>query len=164
MAMEIERKFLLGSFPENLIISGKRTIFQSYLAVGREEVRIRRVQFENSENKFYLTYKNRLKGKLARQEVEIEITDNTYNHLNNKSVPIIKDRYLINLGNGKCAEIDIFKNAGYELETVEVEFNSVKEAESFMPPEWFGRELTGTGEHGNQAIWEGINGIKEDNI
>lgn len=160
MAREIERKFLLLSIPNELITNEKRTIYQSYLAVGKEEVRIRRIHYENLSEKFYLTYKNRLKGKLAREEIEIEITAMTYDQLNNKSIPIIKDRLLISLDNGLWAEVDIFNNVGFELKTVEVEFKSVSEAECFTPPDWFGRELTGTGEYSNQSLWEGINEIK----
>lgn len=159
MAKEIERKFLLGEFPKDLLIKEKRTIYQSYLALGREEVRIRRVQYENASDKFYLTYKNRLKDKFAREEIEIEITEMTYKQLNNKFKPIIKDRLLIGLGNDLWAEVDIFQNAGFQLRTVEVEFKSVTEAESFVPPCWFGRELTGTEEYGNQFLFEIINGI-----
>jgi CYTH domain-containing protein len=157
MPKEIERKFLLPLIPNELIINERRTIYQSYLAVGKEEVRIRRVQYEGLENKFYLTYKNRLKGKLAREELEIEITSMTYDQLNNKSIPIIKDRLLISIYNDLLAEVDIFNNVGFELKTVEVEFKSVSEANSFTPPNWFGRELTGTGEYSNQSLWESLN-------
>lgn len=160
MAREIERKFLLPSIPNELIINEKRTIYQSYLAVGKEEVRIRRVQYEDLENRFYLTYKNRQKGKLAREEFEIEITSKTYEQLNNKSIPIIKDRLLISINNDLLAEVDVFSNIGFELKTVEVEFKSIIEAESFNPPDWFGKELTGTKEYSNQSLWENINGIK----
>jgi CYTH domain-containing protein len=160
MAKEIERKFLLPSIPNELITNEKRTIYQNYLAVGKEEVRIRRIHYENLSEKFYLTYKNRLKGKFVREEVEIEITSMTYDQLNNKSMPIIKDRLLISLDNDLWAEVDIYNNVGFELKTVEVEFKSVSEAECFTSPYWFGRELTGTGEYSNQSLWEGINGIK----
>lgn len=157
MAMEIERKFLLCFIPDNLKIQERKTIYQSYLATGKEEVRIRRVEWED-KSKFYMTYKNRLNNKLGREEIEIEITENTYHQLNNKSVPVIKDRLVIELGNGLYAEVDIFKNIGFELKTVEVEFKSYEEAEGFVPPDWFGRELTGTTEYNNQSLWMKVNG------
>lgn len=162
MAKEIERKFMLAAIPDEMPVKEKRTIYQSYLAVGKEEVRIRRVQYEDQPDKYYLTYKNRLKGKLAREEIEIEITCSTYNQLNNKSIPVIKDRLLISLENGLWAEVDIFKNIGFDLKTVEVEFKSVSDAESFILPYWFGRELTGTGKYTNQSLWESINKIKQN--
>ncbi len=164
MPKEIERKFLLPSIPSELIIKEKRTIYQSYLAVGKEEVRIRRIQYEDLRNTFYLTYKNRQKGKLAREEIEIEITSMTYDQLNNKSIPIIKDRLLVNIDKDLLAEMDIFSNVGFELKTVEVEFKSVSEAKNFTPPDWFGKELTGTGEYSNQSLWESINGKMENKI
>lgn len=159
MAKEIERKFILGELPKELDIKERKTIYQSYLALGKEEVRIRRVQYESIPDKFYLTYKNRLKDKFAREEVEIEITERTYEQLNSKFKPIVKDRLLIELGYGLWAEVDIFQNTGFQLRTVEVEFKSITEAESFVPPFWFGRELTGTGEYGNQLLFKIINGI-----
>lgn len=162
MAKEIERKFMLGVLPHQLDIKERKTIYQSYLALGKEEVRIRRVQYESTPDKFYLTYKNRLKDKLAREEIEIEITERTYEQLDIKFKPIVKDRLLIELGNDLWAEVDIFRNTGFELRTVEVEFNSVTEAENFVPPNWFGRELTGTGEYGNQLLFKIINGINTE--
>ena len=84
----------------------------------------------------------------------------TYDQLNNKSLPIIKDRLLISIYNDLLAEVDVFNNIGFELKTVEVEFKSINEAERFNPPDWFGKELTGTGEYSNQSMWENINGIK----
>lgn len=162
MAMEIERKFLVSSIPDKLKIKEKWRIYQSYLAVGKEEVRIRRIQYENLPDKFYLTYKNRLKGKLARKEIEIEISSSTYNQLSNRSIPIIKDRLRISIDKDLWAELDIFDNIGFELKTVEVEFRTLKEAENFIPPDWFGRELTGTGEYTNQSLWENINCINKD--
>jgi CYTH domain-containing protein len=161
MAREIERKFILLSIPDDLIIKEKKTIYQSYLAVGKEEVRIRRVQYENLFEKFYLTYKNRLKDRFSREEIEIEITSMTYNQLSDKSMPIIKDRLLISINNDLLAEVDIFNNIGFELKTVEVEFASVNDAMRFNPPDWFGRELTGTGEYGNQSLCESINGVNK---
>lgn len=157
MAKEIERKFLITEIPNKLIINEKKTIYQSYLAVGKEEVRIRRIQYENAADKFYLTYKSRLKEKGVKEELEIEITGKTYCQLDNKSKPIIKDRLVAKIGNELTAEIDIYKNIGFDLKTVEVEFKSLKEADNFIPPEWFERELTGTGEYTNQSLWESIN-------
>lgn len=162
MAKEIERKFLLPEIPSELLIKEKRTIYQSYLAIGKEEVRIRKVEYENSSKKYFLTYKNRLKGKFSREEIEIEITEMTYEQLNKQSKPIIKDRLVIGLENDLFAEADIFNNVGFELKTVEVEFKSVIDAEKFTPPNWFGMELTGTAEFGNQFLWESINGIKRE--
>lgn len=161
MPKEIERKFLLAAIPDKLVIQEKKTIYQSYLAVGKEEVRIRRIQYENLPDKFYLTYKNRLGEKTVREEIEIEITGATYDQLNNRSKPVIKDRFLISIHNNLWAEADIYSNIGFDLKTVEVEFRSLEDAESFISPGWFGRELTGTSEYSNQSLWESINGISK---
>jgi adenylate cyclase len=160
MAREIERKFLLESLPEDLKIEERKTIYQSYLAVGKEEVRIRRVTYGDGESKFYLTYKNRTGEKMSREEIEVEIGEKTYDQLNKLSVPLIKERFLIKIQDGLFAEADIYENIGFELMTVEVEFSSMEEAEGFVPPAWFGRELTGTKEFNNQYLFERVNGKK----
>lgn len=158
MPMEIERKFLLEEIPEGLKIEERKTIYQSYLATGKEEVRIRRIDLDKG-SRFYLTYKNRTGEKNQREEIEIEIGENTYGQLNNKSLPIIKERFVIGLGDGLIAEADVYKNLDFELKTVEVEFKSLEEAEGFKAPGWFGRELTGTKEYNNQWLWERVNNI-----
>lgn len=164
MAQEIERKFILPAIPEGLSIIEKKVIFQSYLALGKEEVRIRKIEYENKLDQYYLTYKNRLKGKFSREEIEIEIGKETYEQLANKAIPLIKERNLIGLEGKLFAEADVYLNAGFELKTVEVEFSSVEAALGFNPPEWFGRELTGAAEFGNQYLFELINGIKNTQI
>lgn len=163
MPMEIERKFLLESIPENFKIEGRKTIYQSYLATGKEEVRIRRV-LSGEENRFYLTYKNRTGDTSQREEIEIEISQVTYDQLNNKSIPVIKERLVVSLEGSLFAEIDNYGNIGFELKTVEVEFKSLEEAEKFEAPKWFGRELTGTKEYNNQWLWERVNLDQEGQV
>ena len=39
-------------------------------------------------------------------------------------------------------ELDIFKNTFEGLIIAEVEFDSIAEADSFTPPDWFGEDVT----------------------
>jgi len=38
----------------------------------------------------------------------------------------------------------------------EVEFSSVEEAEAFIPPSWFGRDVTFSGEYQNSRLSKGL--------
>lgn len=133
---EIERKWLLKSVPPNLK-DGER-IIQGYVTISPDgtEVRVR-----NKNNKYFLTIKS--SGLLERNEVEIEITNNHFNNLwvfvNNKSLE--KTRYKI-FFQGKIIEIDIYSGKLKGLAVAEVEFNTITASKRFIPPEWFGKEVT----------------------
>ena len=74
--MEIERKFLVREVPEDLNITKVREIEQGYLCTA-PVVRIRR------DNDLYeLTYKG--KGLLAREEYNLPLTQEAYEHLKTK--------------------------------------------------------------------------------
>ena len=140
MPYEIERKFLIEQVPENLSSYPCFKIEQGYLNTD-PVVRIRK---EN--NKYYLTYK---KGsKLIREEHNLPLDETSYFHMRNKcdGILIKKNRYHIPLSVEKKAsliiELDVFTETLAPLIYAEVEFPSEKEANSFIPPAWFGKELT----------------------
>ena len=49
-------------------------------------------------------------------------------------------------------ELDIFSGEYEGLKLAEVEFPSEEAALAFVPPEWFGREVTFTGEYQNSRL------------
>ena len=65
---EIERKFLLESFPTDLPLKEEKAIYQAYLSID-PEVRIRRNVVDGQEATHFLAIKS--SGDLVRQEVEI---------------------------------------------------------------------------------------------
>ena len=134
--MEIERKFLLNSLPSVKALLG-REIEQGYIS--REpEIRIRK-----KGDKHYITFKGQ--GDLSRAETEISISADEYAQLCGfvTSCRVIKKtRYEIPLENGLVAELDEYHDALAGFYAVEVEFASEEEAKAFVPPVWFGRELT----------------------
>lgn len=134
--MEIERKFLPKYIPEGIDAYEHHHIEQGYLATN-PVVRVRK-----SDEQYYLTYKG--SGMMAREEYNLPLTDESYNHLIKKADGniISKTRYLIPLNNGLTAELDIFEGVFLGMLLVEVEFPSVEEAEAFMPPDWFGEDVT----------------------
>lgn len=133
--MEIERKFLVKSLP-NLNNYQKHDISQGYISID-PVVRLRK-----QDSSYYLTKKS--KGSLIREEIEVEISQEVYDILLSliQTRIIEKTRYKIPLENGLIAELDIYHNDLASLYTVEVEFKTMKEAQSFIPPNWFGEDIT----------------------
>ena len=134
-AMEIERKFTIKKLPENLEQYPSRLIEQGYLNTN-PVVRVRR-----DENEYYLTYKG--KGLLAREEYNLPLTEEAYHHLIQKADGriITKRRYLLPC-DPYTIELDVFHGDLAPLVIAEVEFSSVKEAQDFLPPDWFQDDVT----------------------
>ena len=144
--MEIERKYLPKYLPANLDKYDKKKIAQGYLCTS-PVVRIRR-----SNDDFYLTYKG--SGMMAREEYNLPLTKEAYEHLLSKvdGILIEKTRYLIPLKDGYTAELDIFEGNLAPLTLVEVEFDSIDAANSYIPPEWFGEDVTNDSRYHNSNM------------
>lgn len=144
--MEIERKYLVTYLPENLENYEKKRISQGYICTN-PVVRIRR-----SNDDYFLTYKS--KGLMAREEYEMPLTAEAYEHMLPKIDGIIIDkiRYMIPLDEKYVAELDIFQGTLAPLRLVEVEFESIEEANVFVPPAWFGDDVTNSGEYHNSNL------------
>lgn len=65
---------------------------------------------------------------------------------------IAKTRYLIPLNEHLTAELDIFEKDLAPLTLVEVEFDSVEEADKFTAPDWFGEDVTNSGKYHNSYL------------
>jgi len=151
--MEIERKFLLHSIPFNIDQYKQTEIEQAYISID-PTIRLRRCN-----NDYFLTIKQN--GFLARDEAEFIITKKQYDYLWNKieTNVINKTRVYIPLPDGLTAEVDIYHGVLHGLKTVEVEFNNLEQAESFVPPEWFGTDVTNDLRYYNNYLAsKGING------
>lgn len=145
--MEIERKYLITSPPEGYDAFPSRLIQQAYLCAD-PVVRVR-----EEDNQYYLTYKS--KGLLAREEYNLPLTKEAYEHLLPKADGIIlaKRRYRIPIeGSDLTIELDVFSGDYEGLMLAEVEFETVKQAEEFLPPDWFGRDVTFSGEYQNSRL------------
>ncbi|MCR5295424.1 MAG: CYTH domain-containing protein [Lachnospiraceae bacterium] len=134
--MEIERKWLLKSVPENLSDCPHHIIEQGYLNTA-PVVRIRR-----QDAQYILTYKG--SGLMAREEYNLPLTKEAYEHLKTKidGRLISKVRYLIPLPDGLTIELDHFSSPHEGLYLAEIEFPSVEAAESYAAPDWFGEDVT----------------------
>lgn len=144
--MEIERKFIPKYLPDCLATCDYHTIEQGYLCTG-PVVRIRKC-----DDEYYLTYKS--KGMMAREEYNLPLTQEAYLHLLDKCDGniITKTRYLIPLDNNLTAELDIFDGVFAGMLLVEVEFPSLEDANSFLPPDWFGEDVTYDGRYHNSYL------------
>ena len=149
--MEIERKFLIKQIPEGCTSFPCRQIEQAYLNTD-PVVRVRR---DNDD--YYLTYKG--KGLLSREEYNLPLNKEAYEHLLAKADGIIltKKRYMIPVpGNDHLTiELDVFEGHYDGLILAEVEFASEEEAKAFIPPAWFGEDVTFSGEYHNSRLSQG---------
>ncbi len=156
--MEIERKFLPLSLPEALSSYHHKKLTQGYLSVAP----VVRVRQEGEE--YFLTYKGG--GLLAREEYNLPLTEEAFRHLLPKAdgTVIEKTRYYLPLSpkysplppeqsfdeeflsachnEGRLMELDVFSGGLSPLVMAEVEFPSTEAANAFLPPEWFGEEVT----------------------
>ena len=65
---------------------------------------------------------------------------------------ITKERYCIPYNEKYTIELDIFKGYHAPLTLAEVEFESIEEAVSFLPPDWFGKDVTACPEYHNSVL------------
>lgn len=144
--MEIERKFLVKSLPENLDQYPQKEIEQGYLCTN-PVIRIRR-----SNDQYILTYKG--KGLMIREEHEHPLNKDAFEHLKSKidGILIHKTRYLIPYNDKFTIELDIFHDKLAPLILAEVEFDSEEEANAFLPPDWFGEDVTHSSRYHNSYL------------
>lgn len=144
--MEIERKFLIKQLPANLKQYETLKIEQGYLCTN-PVVRIRQ-----QNNDYFLTYKT--KGFLSREEVNLTLTKEAYQHLRQKvdGYIISKTRYLIPIDSNLKIELDLFHGVHEPLILAEIEFETEQQANSFSPPSWFGEEVTYSSQYHNSTL------------
>ncbi len=144
--MEIEKKFLIKKLPDNLTSYKARKIEQAYLCTD-PVVRVRR---DNDD--YYLTYKSR--GMIVREEYNLPLTKEAYGHLLAKADGniITKTRYEIPEKDNLTIELDVFEGKFDGLLLAEVEFASEEEALGYIPPEWFGEDVSNSTKYHNSTL------------
>lgn len=137
--VEIEKTFLVKRLPANLGSYQSKIIKQGYISVEPEVLRIRQ-----NDNRFEITKKMKLgDNSLVKEEINIPLTQAEFDKLWTLTVRSLqKTRYLIPLQSGQVAELDVFEDKlkGYVI--VEVEFKLEGEMNEFVPPEWFGEDIS----------------------
>lgn len=137
--LEIEKRYkLAGDIPKDKIKSRYR-IEQVYSNIS-PDVRIRKITDVDGKESYLHTVKYILKSGV-REEIEQSITEEQYDRIFEtiNKIPVIKDRYLIDLGNSLVAEIDHFIDTDKII--VEVEFPDEIIMNNFIKPDWMGNEI-----------------------
>ena len=144
--MEIERKYLIPSLPFPVIDYPCHKIEQGYLST-EPVVRIRK---DNDE--YILTYKS--KGLMIREEYNLPLTKESYEHLKTKidGQLIQKSRYVLPLSGSLMIELDLFEGSLAPLMLAEVEFPDEDCANAFVPPDWFGEDVTFSAKYHNSTL------------
>ena len=136
--LEIERKFLVDKPPDTNQSVSRKDVVQGYLAIedSGTVVRLRRM-----DNRYFQTVKGA--GHMVRMEREIEITAEQFGELwpATDGRRVAKTRFEMP-HNGLTIELDVYRSRLQGLYTAEVEFKSITESETFVPPAWFGAEVT----------------------
>jgi CYTH domain-containing protein len=154
--MEIERKYLTEKLPNLSEAFDVWKIEQAYLA-DKPTLRIRK---KNDE--YILTYKDHRKtdstgletAAVVNEEIEIPVPQSIYEHLLKKKIghTVKKTRYLFRLDEKHKIELDVFEGRLKGLVMAEVEFTDVADANAFIPPAWFGKEVSGDKRFTNKSL------------
>lgn len=146
--MEIERKYIIDTdnIPSNLQSYPSRHLEQGYLCTN-PVVRIRK-----DNDSYELTYKSN--GLMIREEYNLPLTADAYRHMKTKidGRLITKKRYILPLQQGLNIELDIFLQDLAPLVLAEVEFPDEQTATAFIPPSWFGEEVTFKTQYHNSSL------------
>lgn len=93
---------------------------------------------------------------MIREEHNLPLTADAYQHLKEKidGRLIVKDRYIIPLESDPdlLIELDFFKNELEDLILAEVEFPDKASADRFLPPAWFGDDVTFSSRYHNSTL------------
>lgn len=142
--MEIERKFLVKVLP-SLKNAPASHIVQGYISLN-PETRVRK-----RDEKYYLTIKG--EGDIVRIEEERELDpiegENLFSQV--RSYLVEKTRYIVDIGKHK-AELDIYEGRLKGLIVVEVEFETIEDAKTFVAPSWFGEDISKNKEYRNKVL------------
>lgn len=134
--MEIERKYLIKCLPEDLDSYPHDHISQGYVCTDP----VIRIRQKNED--YILTLKSG--GLLAREEIEMPLSRESFLHLSTKTDGIIieKTRYRIPESHGFLIELDVFHGVYEGFIMAEIEFPDMETAESYTPPSWFSADVT----------------------
>ena len=137
-SVEIERKFLVRSFPDIPAEAKSVEIEQGYLASGPNvvEVRLRRLG-----ERCILGIKSG--GGRSRNETEIDIDPADFEEMwpYTAGCRLYKTRYYLSHGD-RTIELDIYGENLTGLIVAEVEFEDLSSCENFKAPDWFGPDIS----------------------
>lgn len=141
--MEIERKWLVEGYPPDGLYPCVRSSvqMQGYLATN-PAVRVRETRCEGV-SEYVLCIKG--KGTLAREEIELELDKETFDRLCALlcGALVRKDHRVYRLPTGELLEVSLVDaDRPTAFYYAEVEFDSMEQANAFVPPAYLGEEKT----------------------
>ena len=155
---EIERKFLIDAFPDDLPLLHTQRVFQAYLSL-EPEVRLRRAEQDGQVTARSLTIKSG--GGLVRREVRIDLSKEQFAALA-ELIPqpfISKDYRVYRLPGGlelECSLVDEGTDTAFLY--AEIEFPSVEAAKAFPPLPLFKQEVTENPAYRMNRYWKETRG------
>lgn len=150
--VEIERKFLVDTMPEKVDQYPYSVIIQGYVLTGKNgSLRLRKETTAEGKVKYLMTIK-RGKG-IKKEEIQTVLSQEQFEVMWPAVANFLeKVRFKIPFGK-HTIDFDMYKGNRFNgLITAEVEFESVEEAEEFVPPEWFGEEKTDDSQYSNANL------------
>lgn len=149
---EYERRFFpdLATFTCDTFLYSSVLITQAYL---EDEMRTRiRDELDLSTYSHTYTQTRKTGEGVSRGEAEHEITKHEYVKLLQRAAcSLVKRRYFMPWGK-YTVQVNFFEGPLGRYIQIEVEFASEEEANAFIPPEWFGVEVTDDKRHDNYSL------------
>lgn len=143
MGKEIESKFLVKGFPENLELIGEYDVEQGYLSLDIETRIRRKINKQTGKTDYILTFKS--DGDVERDEVEILITEERYYELKKlvKYNFITKDYKKYKLDSNLVLEVSVVDRGNeFEFTYAEIEFKTRELQEEFKQTDYFKIDIT----------------------
>ena len=156
--LEIERKFLMNGFPQGLELLSEVSIEQGYVSF-QPEVRVRKAVEKDSEREeYYLTIKGN--GDLTRREIETEISREFYQETVDflEKAVVRKEYKKYRLGQWELEVSLVDAGTEWEFYYGEIEFPNEEEANAFVLPDFFGREITYDTTYKMKNFWKRTRG------
>lgn len=103
------------------------------------------VRIRQENEKYFLTIKVHINAQSCYEPDDYELNKDDGKHfLEHTHIRMQKTRYLVGIGNNQTADIDVYEGDNSKMcNTAEVEFDTEADANAFIKPECFDKELTG---------------------
>lgn len=136
MEQEIERKWKVKTMPD---LTGLKPLSdERYYLFADETVSLR---FQQRGDRFELERMEAI-GELTRNQAKLAIGAAEFEALKKVAKgPLLRDSYLIRAADPQIT-LKIYRGLFEGLIRIEVEFTSLDQAKAFVPPDWFGIEMT----------------------
>ena len=133
---EIERKFLVNTFPRNNLVE-EFSLIQGYISID-PEIRISKSITVSTDYKVSISHSLSIKsnGDLFRDEIKIRISDHAFNKLSD----FIKGKFIFKIGQANMirdhhiSSAIVYMNSKEILKYSEVEFDNISAAKNFKWP------------------------------